>query len=108
MISWSKCCRNSATASSRRRTERRGCRILQSKQPIALLLTDVGLPGLNGRQLADAAREHRPNLKVLFMTGYVENTLLDKGFLGQDMEVITKPFAFDNLAAKIAAIMPKT
>jgi CheY-like chemotaxis protein len=83
-----------------------GLAILQSKQPIALLLTDVGLPGLNGRQLADAAREQRPSIRVLFMTGYVESTLLAKGFLGPDMEVITKPFAFDNLAAKIAAIMP--
>jgi CheY-like chemotaxis protein len=85
-----------------------GLRILETKQPIALLLTDVGLPGLNGRQLADAAREQRPQLKVLFMTGYVESALLAKGFLGPDMEVITKPFDFDKLAAKISAIMPRS
>ena len=85
-----------------------GLRILETKQPIALLLTDVGLPGLNGRQLADAARQERPHLKVLFMTGYVESTLLAKGFLGPDMEVITKPFDFDKLAAKITAIMPRS
>ena len=47
-----------------------GLRILQSPQRIDLLITDIGLPGLNGRQVADAARVSRPDLKVLFMTGY--------------------------------------
>ena len=75
--------------------------ILSAAQPIDLLLTDVGLPGMNGRQLADAARERRPDLKVLFMTGYVENKILLNGFLGPDMEVISKPFAGDALATKI-------
>ena len=70
-----------------------------------LLLTDVGLPGMNGRQLADAARERRPDLKVLFMTGYVENKILLNGFLGPDMEVISKPFAGDALATKIERIL---
>ena len=56
---------------------------------------------MNGRQLADAARERRPDLKVLFMTGYVENKILLNGFLGPDMEVIAKPFAGDALATKI-------
>ena len=50
-----------------------GLRILQSPQRIDLLITDIGLPGLNGRQVADAARVTRPDLKVLFMTGYAEN-----------------------------------
>jgi PAS domain S-box-containing protein len=82
-----------------------GLRILQGPEPVSLLLTDVGLPGLNGRQLADAARERRRSLKVLFMTGYVEHTLLSRGFLGPDMEVITKPFTFEALAAKIEEIL---
>jgi CheY-like chemotaxis protein len=82
-----------------------GLRLLQGREPVSLLLTDVGLPGLNGRQLADAGRERRRSLKVLFMTGYVEHTLLARGFLGPDMEVITKPFTFEALAAKIEEIL---
>jgi DNA-binding response OmpR family regulator len=72
---------------------------------IDLLLTDVGLPGLNGRQLADAFRAQRPDQKVLFMTGYVESNLLSAGFLGPGMEVIAKPFPLETLAAKIEAII---
>jgi len=82
-----------------------GLRILQTTKQIDLLLTDVGLPGLNGRQLADAARENRADLKVLFMTGYVENNLLKEGFLGPGMEVIPKPLAFDALVDKIEAMI---
>jgi PAS domain S-box-containing protein len=75
-------------------------RILQSSQRIDLLVSDIGLPGLNGRQLADAAREKRPKLKVLFMTGYAE-TAAGKSFLAPGMEIITKPFTMDVLASKI-------
>ncbi|HEX4861709.1 MAG TPA: PAS domain S-box protein [Rhizomicrobium sp.] len=75
-------------------------RILQSSQRIDLLVTDIGLPGLNGRQLADAARERRPTLKVLFMTGYAE-TAAGKNFLEAGMEIITKPFTTDALALRI-------
>ena len=53
-----------------------GLAILQSDTRIDLLVTDVGLPGLNGRQLADAARVKRPNLKILFMTGYAHNAAI--------------------------------
>ncbi|MCB8820292.1 hybrid sensor histidine kinase/response regulator [Microvirga rosea] len=82
-----------------------GLRILHAGETIDLLLTDVGLPGLNGRQLADAALQSRPRLKVLFMTGYVENNLLKSGFLGPGMEVISKPIAFDSLVEKIEAMI---
>ncbi len=58
-----------------------GLRILQSQQRVDLLITDIGLPGLNGRQVADAARLQRPDLKVLFMTGYAENAAITKGIL---------------------------
>jgi PAS domain S-box-containing protein len=75
-------------------------RILQSAQRIDLLVTDIGLPGLNGRQLADAGRERRPNLKILFMTGYAEDAA-GKSFLGPGMEIITKPFTMDVLAVKL-------
>jgi CheY-like chemotaxis protein len=75
-------------------------RILQTAQRIDLLVTDIGLPGLNGRQLADAGRERRPNLKVLFMTGYAESAA-GKHFLAADMEIVTKPFTMEALAVKI-------
>ena len=79
-----------------------GLKVLQSDARIDLLVTDVGLPGgLNGRQLADAARVTRPDLKVLFITGYAENALLTNGRLETGMAVLTKPFAVDILAARI-------
>jgi PAS domain S-box-containing protein len=79
-----------------------GLAILQSDTRIDLLVTDVGLPGLNGRQLADAARVKRPNLKILFMTGYAHNAAIGNGAaLAEGMEIMTKPFALDDLAKKI-------
>jgi CheY-like chemotaxis protein len=79
-----------------------GLAILQSDARIDLLVTDVGLPGLNGRQLADAARIKRPHLKILFMTGYAHNAAIGNGAaLDAGMEIMTKPFALDDLAKKI-------
>lgn len=79
-----------------------GLKILQSDIRIDLLITDVGLPGgMNGRQMADAARESRPHLRVLFITGYAENALLGNGQLKPGMAVLTKPFAIDTLSARI-------
>jgi CheY-like chemotaxis protein len=78
-----------------------GLRLVQSDMAIDLLVTDIGLPGLNGRQLADAARAARPGLRVLFMTGYAENAALAGGFLEPGMEMITKPFAIEALAKRI-------
>ncbi|MHB8270132.1 PAS domain-containing protein [Bradyrhizobium sp.] len=78
-----------------------GLRILRLNQRIDLLVTDVGLPGMNGRQLADQARETRPGLKILFITGYAENVAIAKGFLQPGMEMITKPFDLDNLSQRI-------
>jgi CheY-like chemotaxis protein len=75
-------------------------RILQSSQRIDLLVSDIGLPGLNGRQLADAARVKRPGLKVLFVTGYAENAA-GSSFLEPGMEMVIKPFTIDALASKI-------
>ena len=69
---------------------------------IDLLITDVGLPGgMNGRQVADAARVLRPNLKVLFITGYAENAAVGNGHLERGMQVVTKPFAMEAIASKI-------
>jgi CheY-like chemotaxis protein len=75
---------------------------------IDLLVSDVGLPhGLNGRQVAEIARERRPNLPVLFVTGYAGSVLQDQ--LAPGMEVIDKPFALGVLTAKIAAMLePKS
>ena len=78
-----------------------GLKILQSRVRIDLLITDVGLPRINGRQLADQARERRPDLQVLFITGCAENATLAHGFLDPGMAMITKPFAVDALAQKI-------
>ena len=85
--------------------DRPGCDLLESSVEIDLLITDVGLPGLNGRQVADAARTHRPKLKVLFMTGYAENAAVAGGFLGHGMAMITKPFSVEVLAARIREII---
>jgi PAS domain S-box-containing protein len=83
----------------------RGLAVVQSNRTIDLLVTDIGLPGLNGRQLADAARALRPGLKVLFMTGYAENAALASGFLEPGMAMITKPFAMEALAGRIREII---
>ncbi len=83
-------------------------KVLQSGAPLDLLITDVGLPGgMNGRQVADAARLIRPNLKVLFVTGYAENAAVGNGFLEKGMEVITKPFGLTDLASKVAALIKR-
>ena len=82
-----------------------GLRILQSSQRIDLLITDIGLPGLNGRQVADAARLVRPDLKVLFMTGYAETAAKADGMLGPGMEMITKPFVIENFMRRIRELL---
>ncbi|MBP1807608.1 PAS domain S-box-containing protein [Rubellimicrobium aerolatum] len=86
-----------------------GLKVLQSKARVDLLITDVGLPGgLNGRQVADAARALRPELKVLFITGYAENAVLNNGHLEPGMQVVTKPFAVEDLARRIRDILSQS
>lgn len=68
------------------------------KRRVDLLITDVGLPGMNGRELADLAREARHDLKILFMTGYAADATKAKGFLQRGMRMITKPFDLDILS----------
>lgn len=82
-------------------------RILTTHHHVDLLVTDVGLPGMNGRQLADAARATRPGLNVIFITGYAENAVLNHGHLEPGMQVITKPFAMDALASRIKGMIAK-
>ena len=79
-------------------------RLLQSKAAIDMLVTDVGLPGLNGRQLADAARVLRPGLPVLLITGYA-GPALDDWRLEAGMEVLTKPFRLEDLTAKVGVAL---
>jgi CheY-like chemotaxis protein len=79
-----------------------GLKILQSSARVDLLVTDVGLPGgMNGRQVADAARMSRPHLKVLFITGFAENAVIGHGHLDTGMQVLAKPFVMATLANKV-------
>lgn len=83
-----------------------GLKLLQSGARIDLLVTDVGLPGgMNGRQMADAARTDRPDLKVLFITGYAENAVVGNGHLDPGMHVMTKPFAMEALGSRIRELI---
>ncbi len=83
-----------------------GLRVLQSDVRIDLLVTDVGLPGgMNGRQMADAARIGRPDLSILFITGYAENAVVGNGQLDPGMHVMTKPFAMEALAGRIKELI---
>jgi len=81
--------------------------ILETGRRIDLLMTDVGLPGMNGRQLAEFARLSRPDLKVLFVTGYAETAAARGGFLAPGMDMLTKPFALDGLAIKIREMIER-
>jgi PAS domain S-box-containing protein len=81
-----------------------GLRIVQSREPVDLLVTDVGLPGLNGRQLAEAARQAWPGLPVLFISGYAAK-VFGPADLAPGMELIPKPFALDTLTARVRAIL---
>jgi len=83
-----------------------GLKILESGARVDLLITDVGLPsGMNGRQVADAARLKRPTLKVLFITGYAENAVLSHGHLDPGMHVLTKPFSIDAMSQRIMDLL---
>ncbi|WP_043196510.1 response regulator [Pseudomonas putida] len=74
---------------------------LREDASIQLLLTDVGLAGISGRELADMARAYRPGLPVLFMTGYAETALDRQAFLGSGMDLLIKPFQIGELLAKV-------
>ena len=74
--------------------------IVRSDTRVDLLVTDVGLPGMNGRQLVEAARAIRPDLKVLFVTGYADKAAMGE-FGGDNTDMITKPFALETLSGKV-------
>jgi signal transduction histidine kinase len=72
-----------------------------------LLITDVGLPIMNGRQLVELARGIHPSLKVLFITGYAETAAVRGGFLEAGMDMMTKPFALDALGVKVREMIER-
>jgi DNA-binding response OmpR family regulator len=81
--------------------------LLQSDQRIEMLVSDVVLPHINGRKLAEMARALRPNLKVLFVSGYAENATVRGDFLDPGMDMLLKPFALDVLGAKVRALIER-
>jgi CheY-like chemotaxis protein len=80
-------------------------RLLEAHPEITLLFTDVVMPDLNGRKLADEALQRRPDLKVLFTTGYTRNAVVHNGVLDPGVELIGKPFTIEELAAKVREVL---
>ena len=78
---------------------------LRAHTQVDLMVSDVGLPGMNGRQLAEIVRRNRPNLKILFMTGYAAEAAIRSEFLESGMEMLTKPFQLEGLIAKIREML---
>ena len=80
--------------------------MLQAAHDVDLLFTDVVLPhGMDGRQLADEAERRRPGIKVLFTTGYARNAIVHNGRLDPGVNLISKPFSFERLAAKVREVL---
>ena len=84
---------------------RQALRMLDEGQQVTLLFTDVVMPDMSGRQLADRARVKRPNLKVLYTTGYTRNAIVHNGMLDPGTNLLTKPFSIEELAAKVRKIL---
>lgn len=80
-------------------------RLLDAHPEIALLFTDVVMPDVNGRKLAEEALRRRPDLKVLFTTGYTRNAVVHNGVLDPGVELIGKPFTIEELAAKVREVL---
>ncbi|MFG3502256.1 PAS domain S-box protein [Pseudomonas sp. NPDC047963] len=81
---------------------------LAGTQRIDLLVSDIGLPGISGRQLAEIARQHRPDLHVLFITGYAPNAQVRGEFLGPGMDMLAKPFSIDMLGTKVRQLIERS
>ncbi len=84
-----------------------GLKVLGQHPAIELLVTDVGLPGMTGRELADQARQQRPDLKVLFTTGYARNAIIHHGRLDHGVELIVKPYTMVELADRVRGVLDK-
>jgi FixJ family two-component response regulator len=70
-----------------------------------MLLTDVGLPGINGRQLADEASRRHAGIKILFISGYAKHAIVHDGVLDHGVELLSKPFTMNSLARKVAQVL---
>ena len=81
--------------------------VLASDARLDLLFTDVVLPGKTGRSVADAAAQLRPSLKVLFTTGYSRNAIVHHGRLDPGVQLITKPFTFEQLAVRVREVIDR-
>jgi CheY-like chemotaxis protein len=81
--------------------------VLDLHPEIALLFTDIIMPDVNGRKLADEACRRRPDLKVLFTTGYSRNAVVHNGVLDPEVDLIGKPFTLDHLAEKVREVLDK-
>jgi signal transduction histidine kinase/CheY-like chemotaxis protein len=82
-------------------------KMMQEQPGIRLLFTDVVMPGMSGKQLADAARRMAPDLKILFTTGYTANAIVHNGVIDADVDLLQKPFAFDMLARKVRTVLDR-
>ncbi|TDW59564.1 phospho-acceptor domain-containing protein [Novosphingobium sp. PhB55] len=79
--------------------------MIQAGQDVTLLFTDIVMPGMTGRQLADLAKDLLPKLKVVYTTGYTRNAVVHNGVLDPGTNFLPKPFGIDQLAAKIAEVL---
>ena len=79
--------------------------MIEAGQDVTLLFTDVVMPGMTGRELADRANELLPQLRVLYTTGYTRNAVVHNGVLDPGTNLLPKPFGIDQLAAKIAEVL---
>jgi CheY-like chemotaxis protein len=80
-------------------------RVLDEQSDVTLLFTDIVMPDINGRKLADEAVRRRPGLKVLYTTGYTNNAIIHNGVLDAGVHLITKPFTLEQLAAKVRDVL---
>jgi DNA-binding NtrC family response regulator len=79
--------------------------IIERHPEVILLLTDVGLPGLNGRQLAEEVSRRCPEIKVLFISGYARHAMVHNGVLDNGVEILSKPFTVNGLGRKVTQIL---
>jgi CheY-like chemotaxis protein len=80
-------------------------KLIDTHPEIALMFTDVVMPEINGRKLADEARQRRPDLKVLFTTGYTRNAVVHNGVLDPGVHLIGKPFTVEELATAVRLVI---
>jgi CheY-like chemotaxis protein len=79
--------------------------IIDFHPELNLLVTDLGLPGINGRQLAEEASRRRTGIKILFISGYARQAVVQNGVLDSGVELLSKPFSMNSLGRKVAQIL---